>query len=183
MGLCAEAQQAFAEARVKADAGRREWVQFSEMADQAACSCSRENCVRPRCCSGASSSSPTGRFVLPSQQAYCRLGEIYLEWNMLEDAERTFLLGEQSCEETRAVIWRTEICLGLAWVAWARGEFELAFDEVERAIDYGGQAGLLFEGAIRPGASGAILVGDRAARAGPALGGKLRSRSIAAAEP
>ncbi len=42
-------------------------------------------------------------------------------------------------EQTRSILWRCETSLGLAKVAWARGEFEVAFDEVERAIDFAGQ--------------------------------------------
>jgi LuxR family maltose regulon positive regulatory protein len=64
---------------------------------------------------------------------------------MLAEAERKLLHADKLSEQTRSVIWRSEICLGLAHVAWARSEFEAAFDEVERAIDYGSQAGLLIQ--------------------------------------
>jgi LuxR family maltose regulon positive regulatory protein len=144
-GNCVEAQQAFARARVKVDAGRREWVQFAEMGGSAGVLMQQGKLREAAVLFRRILKLAEGKFVLPSQQAYCRLGDIYLEWNMLEEAERTLIIGEQSCEETRAFIWRSEICLGLAMAAWARGEFELAFDEVERAIDYGNQAGLFIK--------------------------------------
>jgi LuxR family transcriptional regulator, maltose regulon positive regulatory protein len=144
-GYCAEAQQAFARCRVKADAGRREWVQFAEIGGSAYVLIVQGKLREAAVLYRRILKLADGRFVFPGQQAYCRLGEIYLEWNMVEDAERALILGQQSCEETRAVLWRPDICLGLARVAWARGELELAFDEVERAIDYGNQAGLFLK--------------------------------------
>ena len=141
-GECDEALRAFAKARMKTDEGRREWVRFIEMAGSAGVLIQqgklREAAVLFRRILKVSD----GIFVLPSQQALCRLGAIYLEWNMLEEAERVLLLGQQSCEETRAGLWPSEICLGLARIAYVRGEVELAFDEVERAIDFGSRTGL-----------------------------------------
>jgi LuxR family maltose regulon positive regulatory protein len=141
-GMCADALQALAQARVKADAGSRKWIQFAEMCGSGGALMQQGKLREAAVLFRRVIKLADGKFVLPGQQAYCRLGEIQLEWNMLEEAESAFILGEQSCEESRAVLWRTEICLGLARSAWARGEFELAFDEVERGIDYGNQAGL-----------------------------------------
>jgi LuxR family maltose regulon positive regulatory protein len=77
------------------------------------------------------------------QNALYQLGHVYLEWNMLDEAERTLRHADELAQTTRVILFGNRICLGLARLAWARGEVEDAFDEVERAINYAGQAGMV----------------------------------------
>jgi LuxR family transcriptional regulator, maltose regulon positive regulatory protein len=70
-----------------------------------------------------------------------RLGDVYVEWNLLDDAERTLQRADALSVQTKTPTWRGWICLGLARIAWARGDAELAFDELDRAVDFAGQIG------------------------------------------
>jgi LuxR family maltose regulon positive regulatory protein len=81
-------------------------------------------------------------YSIALQQAYLRLGELDVEWNQLSDAERHFMHAEKLCDDTNSFLWKCEICLGLARIAWGRGDFEAAFDEVERAISAGNETGM-----------------------------------------
>ena len=83
------------------------------------------------------------RHALQSQRAHCRLGEICIEWNMLDDGIRHFQHAEALAERTQSVLNQYAIGLGLARAHWAWGNFELAFDEVDRSIEYASQMGFL----------------------------------------
>jgi LuxR family maltose regulon positive regulatory protein len=144
-GECAEAEQAFANVRVKADIGHRIWIEFVEMAGSGGVLIQQGKLPQAAILFRRVLKLADEQYAIPSQQAMCRLGEIYLEWNDLDEAERLFLRTDAICEQTRSILWRSEVCLGLAKVAWARSEFETAFDEVERALDFGNQAGLLIQ--------------------------------------
>jgi LuxR family maltose regulon positive regulatory protein len=74
------------------------------------------------------------------QPALLQLGEIYFERGRLEDALRSFERADGLAERTRAVHWRSRIWIGLARIAWARGEVGKAFDGIERAVDYANQS-------------------------------------------
>jgi LuxR family maltose regulon positive regulatory protein len=75
--------------------------------------------------------------------AHARLGQIYREWNLLDDAERHLQHADALANLLNNRVPRSMIHLGLAQVAWARGDTEAAFDEVERAIDYATKLGSL----------------------------------------
>ena len=142
-GECAEAEHDFASARGRADAGQHSWVQNVEMAGSGVILIQQGNLFDAAVLFRRVIKLNSDQLAIPSQQALLRLGEICLEWNNLEEAEAYFLQAEAGAEQTRTLLWRCETCLGLARVAWARGELEVAFDEVERAIDFAGQTSLL----------------------------------------
>jgi LuxR family maltose regulon positive regulatory protein len=141
-GECVEAESHFANARVKANSGKHAWVHFSEMAGSGGVLMLQGKLHDAAVLFRRVVKLDDDQFTLGSQQSLCRLGEVCLEWNNLDEAEGHFLHGESRAEQTRAILWRCDACLGLAKVAWARGEFEAAFDEVERAIDFGTQTGV-----------------------------------------
>ena len=64
------------------------------------------------------------------------LGEIYLEWNRIDEAIRCFRQADELAEMTQALAWRSRIRLGRARLAWAQGDAELAHDELDPARAY-----------------------------------------------
>jgi LuxR family maltose regulon positive regulatory protein len=81
--------------------------------------------------------------LFPVQNATFQLGNVYYEWNMLDEAERTLRHADELVETSRAILFGNRVCLGLARLAWAQDEVEDAFDETERALKYAGQTGIL----------------------------------------
>jgi LuxR family maltose regulon positive regulatory protein len=77
------------------------------------------------------------------QAALLNLGCIYLEWSLLDDAQRALERADQAAEATQALNWRAQIRMVMARVAWAQGRREEALDEMERAIDFANQLGTL----------------------------------------
>ena len=136
-----EAERTLAGLRVKLEDLGRLWLNLSEMAMSGGVLIQQGKLLEATVLLRRVVKLGDSRFALAIQNALCRLGEVYVEWDMLEEGERHFREAEQLAEQTGAVIWRPQICLGLARLAWARGEPEAAFDEVERAIEYAGQRG------------------------------------------
>jgi LuxR family maltose regulon positive regulatory protein len=60
---------------------------------------------------------------------------------LLDDAERHLRRVDTLADRTQSALFRSWTCLGLARLAWAWGDTEVAFDEVERSITYAGQVG------------------------------------------
>jgi len=79
--------------------------------------------------------------VLQSQRAHCRIGEICVEWNMLDDGIRHFRHAEALAEQTQSLINQYAMSLVLARAHWAWGNVESAFDEVEQSIECASQMG------------------------------------------
>ena len=80
-----------------------------------------------------------------AQVARVQLGQVCLERGLLDDAHRWFQKADALAEKTRALQLRAQIRCGLARIAWARGEFEEALDEIDQAIDFAGQLGTISE--------------------------------------
>jgi LuxR family maltose regulon positive regulatory protein len=82
------------------------------------------------------------RHAFQSQRAHGSLGGVCVEWNMLDDGVRHLRYADGQATETQSIINRPAICLDLARAYWAWGEFEAAFDEIERSVEYASQMGL-----------------------------------------
>jgi LuxR family transcriptional regulator, maltose regulon positive regulatory protein len=140
-GQPAKAEQVFAAVRKLVDSTGKTWLQPFEMAYSAASLSLRgklqESASLTRQIVRAAGDQPSEVWV---QAALCDLGKNYLEWNLLDDAERTFRRALDLAEMTGALHWRSRIQTGLARIAWARGDHEHAHDEIELAIGSGGQA-------------------------------------------
>lgn len=70
------------------------------------------------------------------QHALYRLGDLYYEFNDIDKSERTFRHAVRMSEETQTATWRGRFCMGLARVAWVKGDAGNAFAELDNAIDY-----------------------------------------------
>ena len=77
------------------------------------------------------------------QTALYLLGCIYLEWGLLDDARRALERADELGEVMQELHVRGLVRAALARVAWAQGEREEAFDEIERAIGFANQLGAL----------------------------------------
>jgi LuxR family maltose regulon positive regulatory protein len=135
-----EAEPAYATVRMTADGAGQPWIRQAEMVGSAVGLIQRgtllEATVLCRRVLRLSDDPPLGIWV---QHALLQLGEVHLEWNLLDEADRNLQRADDLAELTRAVRWRSRVRRGLAQVAWARGESEVALNEVERAIEYAGQ--------------------------------------------
>jgi LuxR family transcriptional regulator, maltose regulon positive regulatory protein len=78
-----------------------------------------------------------------SQAAQYHLGCIYLEWGLLDDARRALERADQEAAMMQTLHWRSQIRVALARVAWARGEREVALDEIEQAVALANQSNTL----------------------------------------
>jgi LuxR family maltose regulon positive regulatory protein len=140
-GDCLNAEAAFASARTTLDTGRRPWLRLLEMAYSSGVLVQRGKLPEAavllrRVCTIADQQDK-----VQGLQSLHRLGDVYVEWNLLDDAERTLRHADALSVQTVTPTWRCWIALGLARIAWARGDAEAAFDEVERAIEHAGKTG------------------------------------------
>jgi LuxR family maltose regulon positive regulatory protein len=145
-GHLASAEAVLADVRTTIDATGRSWLQPFEMAQSAAVLALKgellESTVLCRRVIQAAGDRPTEFWVVV---ALLQLGEIYLEWGLLDDAERCFRRADDLAEMTHALQWPPSIRVGLARVAWAQGRTEDAFDEIEKGIGLANQLGSLQE--------------------------------------
>jgi LuxR family maltose regulon positive regulatory protein len=142
-GECAESERAFATTRSLAEISNHDWVQLAEFGGSSALLMQQGKLEESAVLARRILKLGDEMHAIPIQQAHVRLGEIYLEWNLLSDAERHFLHAEHLCDATNSILWRYEIGVGLARLAWARGDFEIAFDEIERGISFANEANRL----------------------------------------
>jgi ATP/maltotriose-dependent transcriptional regulator MalT len=140
------AEHAFADVRVIVDTRSLPWLQGFETSYSAAVLVQqgklRESTVLSRQVIRATGEMPSEIWV---QKALLELGLVQYEWDMLDDAHRTLRRADELAEATRALQWRARIRTGLARIAWARGDFEDALDEIEQAISFANQLGTLQE--------------------------------------
>jgi LuxR family transcriptional regulator, maltose regulon positive regulatory protein len=133
-GKCAEAERAFSSARLKADEARHSWLKLAEMGGSSSVLLQQGKLKEAAVLLRRIVKLGDETHAIPIQLAHMKLGEIYLQWNLPLDAERHLDHADRLCEETQSFLWRCEICVDLARLAWARGEFETGFDEIERAV-------------------------------------------------
>ncbi len=139
-GDCAMAEATLARVRIALESGRFAWLGFIEMAYSGGVLVQRgrlpeATVLLQRCCTIADRQDE-----MQSLHALHRLGDICVEWNLLDDAERTFRRADAVAVQTKHDGFRGWTDLGLARVAWARGDADTAFDDVERAIDHATQS-------------------------------------------
>ena len=145
-GEPASAEATFADVRMAIDSTGRSWLQPWEMAHSAAVMAQQgkllESTVLCRRVIQSGGERPTKLWV---QVALYQIGRIYLEWGLLDDAQRCLRKADDLAEMTQALQWRVRIRVGLAGTAWAQGKTEEALDEVEQAIRFANQLGALQE--------------------------------------
>src|SRR5262249_22890728 len=136
-GEPARAEQAFTDLRSLSVAAGQPWFQLFEMAHSAGILVQRGKlldatvlCHRVIQAAGV---SPVEIWV---QAALYYLGSVHREWGLLDDAEEHFRRGDDLAEMTGALQWRGRIRVGLARIAWARGNVEEAFDQLEHALGF-----------------------------------------------
>jgi LuxR family maltose regulon positive regulatory protein len=61
---------------------------------------------------------------------------------MPDEAELFYQQVDEFVRSTRAIVYANRMCLGLARLAWARGEVEEAFNQNDRALDYARRTGI-----------------------------------------
>jgi LuxR family maltose regulon positive regulatory protein len=140
-GDCTMAEATFANVRTTLATGGRDWHRLLEMAYSGGVLVQRgklpeATILLRRVCAIADLQDE-----VQSLHSLHRLGDIYVEWNLLDDGERTLRRADALSVRTKTPTWRGWIGLGLARVAWARGDAEAAFDELDRAIEYANQTG------------------------------------------
>ncbi len=141
VGDCPNAESTFASVRATLETGRRAWLQMLELAYSGGVLVQRgklpeATVLLQRVCTLADQQDE-----VQGLHPLHRLGDIHVEWNQLDDAEQLLRRADAISVQTKTPTWRGWICLGLARLAWARGDVETAFTEVERAIEYAGQIG------------------------------------------
>jgi LuxR family maltose regulon positive regulatory protein len=80
-----------------------------------------------------------------AQVALHLLGNVYIEWGLLDDAERCLQRADDLADMTHSLQWRARIWGGLARIAWSRGAVEEAYEAIEQALDFANQFGTLQE--------------------------------------
>ncbi len=78
--------------------------------------------------------SDQGSALMQTQHALTHLGMLLLEQDRREEAEQCFNRGLRFSDEASTTLWRGRFLVGLALVARAEGDFELAHAEIERAL-------------------------------------------------
>ena len=142
-GDTVSAQQTYSALRRQADDGGRDWIRLAEMNGSAEALIRQGKLLEAVVLNRRVIKIADKRHALQSQRAHCRLGEICIEWNMLDDGIRHLRHAEALAERTQSMFNQYAMCLGLARAHWAWGNFESASDEVERAIEYASEMGLL----------------------------------------
>ena len=137
------AEHAYTMLRRQSDEGTRDWIQLAEMNGSAEVLIRQGKLLEAVVLSRRVIKIGDERHALQSQQAHCALGEVCIEWNMLDDGIRHFRHAEALAERTQSALNQYAMCMVLARANWAWGTFESAFDEVEQAIELASKMGLL----------------------------------------
>jgi LuxR family maltose regulon positive regulatory protein len=142
-GGASDAERALADAQMASTASALPWIRLIGMASAGTILVQQGKLLDATVLFRRMVAEGDHRLYLVVQNALYSLGQIYTEWNMLEEAERAFRQTEELMSSTRTIIYGNRICLGFARLAWARGEIEEAFNEVDRALDYAHQTGIV----------------------------------------
>ncbi len=138
------AEAAFAEVRTLIDTSGRSWHRPFEMAHSAAVLMQQGRLLEASMlCRQVIRPTGAEPIEIWSQTAQYHLGCIYLEWGLLDDARGALKRADHQAEMMQNLTWRPRIRTALARVAWAHGEREEAFDEMEQAIDFADHLGTL----------------------------------------
>jgi LuxR family maltose regulon positive regulatory protein len=133
-GDASAAERAFAGARAKANLAQNSIIHLSELAGSASILVQRGK-LREAIAMFRSAIKFDERY------ASTLLSYVYIERNQLDEAERHLQVAAATPARTRPMILQSRIWLGLAQLAWARGDVETAHDDIEWAIDYAQQLG------------------------------------------
>ncbi len=133
-GDAAAAERAFAGARAKATTAQNSWFGLSELVGSA--------CILVQRGKLSEAIDLFRRAIkLDARYASMHLGYVYIERNQLDEAERLLWSAAATPEPMRPMVLQSRIWCGLAQLAWARGDFGTAHDEIEWAIDYAKELG------------------------------------------
>jgi LuxR family maltose regulon positive regulatory protein len=133
-GDASAAERAFAGARAKANVAANTWIRLSELAGSAGVLIQRGKLLE-------AIALYQRAIKLDDRYASTLLGLVLIERNQLDEAERHLRSAFTTYAQPRSMIVQSRIRLGLAQLAWARGDVETANDEIERAIDHARQLG------------------------------------------
>ena len=141
-GDCFGAEIAFTAARIEGQRTPTCWVHYMEMAFSGGLLTQQgklaEAAVLMRKVHALTAHSLSNNH----QQSLYRLGEIYLELNLLQEADRVLQEADRVCDQALTPGWRGWICIAQTKVKWALGDVEAAFHHADRAIEFSSQSSL-----------------------------------------
>ena len=133
LGEPEKAERLFAEQRSLAAATGLTWFQVQEMSHSAGVLVQRgklhEASILCRQVIQAAGDAPVQMWV---QAALCRFGNICFEWDQLNDASGYLHRADELAEMTGSLQWQGRIQVGLARIAWARGQHEATHSHLEK---------------------------------------------------
>jgi LuxR family maltose regulon positive regulatory protein len=146
LGQPEKAEPLFAEQRSLAAAAGFSWFQLQEMSHSAGALIQRgklhEASILCRQVIQAVGDTPIELWV---HAALCRYGSIFLEWDQLNDASEHLRRADMLSELANSLMWKVRISVGLARIAWARGQREEALGSLELGLASATQMGNLQE--------------------------------------
>ncbi|MFL5758101.1 MAG: LuxR C-terminal-related transcriptional regulator [Thermomicrobiales bacterium] len=135
------ARSAFAEVRATIDASGRTWFRpFEQTYSSAVLALQGDLAGSAIMCRQVVEEAGESPLEIWVQPALRQLGDVLLEWGRLEEAANHYRRALDLAEQTRALHWPPRIHIGRARVAWARGESEEAFAELEQADEAASRA-------------------------------------------
>jgi LuxR family maltose regulon positive regulatory protein len=143
VGDANDAERAFAGARMAAGGAARTWVQQVEAVNAGAVLVQQGKLLAASDLLRRVIAAGDQPRLFAVQNALGQLGHVSIELNRLDEAERSLRRADRLVEQTGAIIFGNPVCLGLARLAWARGNVEDAFDEIERALGYAHRTGIV----------------------------------------
>ena len=146
LGHPEKAEPLFAEQRSLAAASGLSWFQLQEMSHSAGALIQRgklhEASILCWKVIQAVGDTPVELWV---HAALCRHGCIFLEWDQLDEASEHLRRADMLNELASSLMWKVRISVGLARVAWARGQREEALGHLELGLASATQMGNLQE--------------------------------------
>jgi LuxR family transcriptional regulator, maltose regulon positive regulatory protein len=143
-GESVAAEAAFSDVRILIDTSGRSWLRPFEMTYSATVLVQQGRLLEASMlCRQVIQSVGDRAMDLWCQTALYELGCIYLEWGLLDDARRALERADEQGELMQELHVRGLVRAALARVAWAQGEREEAFAEVEQAIGFANELGAL----------------------------------------
>ncbi len=142
LGEPEKAEQLFAEQRSLAAAAGLTWLYSQEMSHSAGALIQRgklhEASILCRQVIQAAGDTPVEPWV---HAALCRLGNICFEWDQLDEASEYLRRAKKLTRMIGSLARGGQFRIGLAKVAWARGQQEEAFDQLELGLACARQVG------------------------------------------
>src|SRR4051794_11743926 len=146
-GKIAEAEKTNSIVRATVDVEPRDWVRLAEMNASADVLAQQGKLLEAAVLYRRVVKRADERQVMQAQIAHGALGDVCIEWNMIDEGVRNLRQAEALAEQTQVATNRHIVSLALARAYWAWGDIEAAFDEIERGVEFANQ--MEFPQAIR----------------------------------